>query len=646
MKKRIAALLALLLCWLLVCPALAAVTTTSEAAGGPGTIYVAGCPDWYPVEYYDKETKSFQGILPQLLEEVSQKTGLDFVYLRGGQADQRLRMADNKQADLISACTAGEGFGDLRGTMLGEPIFSATKDGERVEVFFTYCGAGGRSLRNEVEGALEEISSQGVTAVALDFMTAHPPKTTPKWLLPLMLGASALVLLGLGLIFWQLRKRSQFDQGPWRDPVTGAGNKAYFLHRLEELSPQYRELYCVVYIGFDIVRVNQYYGEEDAEEQLRYAANELDLSLMDNEDFARVSGGGFAILRPTSSETEIAQWTQQLLDRLNQYTEKYKQDYHPLFAAGIYMLQQEDREGNNLIQYAQRGYQEAINRGLAYAFSRPEQIVREGERLQLKKETLEAIQQGQFKMLLQFVVRPDGSICGAEALSRWDHPQKGLLYPGSYIELMESEKTISELDFFILEESCRQLESWEKQGKDLALSCNFARITIGQENFVSRLKKIVEPYRFDHSHLVLEITEDSLEGHKQNAFENISKCKAMGFRIALDDMGSGFTSFSDLRDYPIDVAKIDRSILLSAMNRQGNDLLRGMIALCHSLGMKVQCEGVETQAQLELLLQLGCDYLQGYYFYRALPQKEANRLLAQGPHGGQKTAPMGQKRQN
>lgn len=636
MKKTMAALLAVLLCGLLVCPALAAVSTTSEAAAGPGVIYVAGCPDWYPVEYYDDETKSFQGILPQLLEEVSQRTGLDFVYLRGGESDQRLRMADNKQADLISACTAAEGFGQFRGVLLGEPLFSATKDGERVEVFFAYTGAGGRSLRRQVEGALEDLSKEGITAVALDFMTSHPPKSLPGWLLPTVFGIFALVLLILGLIYGQLRKRNQIAQELWRDPVTGAGNKAYFLHRLEEIPKLFKELYCVVYIGFDITRVNQYYGEEDAEEQLRYAADELNKSLSSREDFARVSGGGFAIARPTSSEKEIAQWTQELLERLNCYSDKYEKDYHPLFSAGIYMLQRGESGGNILIQNARWGYLEAVKQGQPYAFSRAEQLSLEGEQLQLKKQTLEAIHSGQFKMLLQFVVRPDGSIYGAEALSRWEHPQRGLLYPGSYIDLMESERTISELDFFILEESCRQLESWEKEGRDLSLSCNFARITIDQENFVLRLRTITEAYHFDHSRLVLEITEDSLEGHKQSAFDNISKCKAMGFRIALDDMGSGFTSFSDLRDYPIDVAKIDRSILLSAMNRQGMDLLRGMIALCHSLGMEVQCEGVETPAQLELLRQLGCDYLQGYYFYRALPQKEANRILAQSSAGAPK----------
>ena len=644
MKKKngplLAALLGALLCSApLTCPAMAAVATTAEAAGGPDAVYVAGAPDWYPVEYYDAETDSFQGILPELLGQVSEKTGLSFVYLRGGEGDQRLRMAENNQVEIVSACTAGDGISSLPGVTPGGVVLAVPRDGETVEVRFAYTGIAGASLMGTVEDALGEISQQEITALALGFMTDHPPRSYPAWLLPAALGLSAVLLLALVLLLWRTRRKRRNPLDEWLDPATGIGNKAYFLRCLEEDIPeQYRGLYCVVYISFDIARVNQYYGEEDAEEQLRFAAGELNLSTVDNEVFARVSGGGFAVARPTSGENEAAGWTERLLERLNRYTEKYGKDFHPVFSAGIYMVRPEDRDGGALLRGAQQGCREAVSRGASYAFSRAEQISLEGEQLQLKKQTLAAIQNRQFKMFLQFVVRADGGIYGAEALSRWDHPQRGLLYPSSYIDLMALEKTLSELDFYIFDEACRQLESWGKQGRNLSLSCNFARITIDQENFVSRLEKIARSYRFDHARLVMEITEDTLESHKQTAFENISKCKAMGFRIALDDMGSGFTSFSDLRDYPIDVAKIDRSILTSAVNRQGVALLRGMIALSHSLGIEVLCEGVETSAQAELLRQLGCDYMQGYYFYRALPAREANRFLDGGAQGAPKAA--------
>ena len=183
------------------------------------------------------------------------------------------------------------------------------------------------------------------------------------------------------------------------------------------------------------------------------------------------------------------------------------------------------------------------------------------------------------------------------------------------------------MDFYIFEESCRQLEAWEKEGKRVSISCNFTRGTIEQENFISRLWETAERYFFDRTYLIIEITEDVAEKSRKTVFENITKCKELGFRIALDDIGSGYTSFSDLRDYPIDIVKIDKSILNAAVDANGVALLDGMVALVHSLHVKALCEGVETEQQAELLRRLGCDYMQGYHFFRPLPKKEAERVL-------------------
>ena len=118
-----------------------------------------------------------------------------------------------------------------------------------------------------------------------------------------------------------------------------------------------------------------------------------------------------------------------------------------------------------------------------------------------------------------------------------------------------------------------------------------------------------------------------MESNSEAAFQNISKCKKLGFRIVLDDAGSGYTSFADLRDHPIDIVKIDRSILDALVTQRGTALLHGVSALIHDLEMNVLCEGAETQAQTDLLREIGCDYIQGYYFYRPLPTKEADRVI-------------------
>lgn len=626
-----AAALCALLLWGVFCPpAGAAVLSTPEAAGGADSIYVAGNPDWYPIEYYDPDTGCYEGVLPELLERVGEKTGLNFTYIRAGEEDQRLRLARNGQVELVSGCASDDPVLWEDGVTAGGVILTVPQEDGELEACFAYTKIAGDGLAAAVEGALGELSRQEAAGIAVSLLIERSERMYPAWRVPA--GAAALLLL-LALIavlsVWLRSYQKAAGQDQRFDPVTGIGNKAYFTERFEKSIPdQYRGLYCVVFIGFDIARVNQYYGEMEAEEQLHFAANELLLSTADNEIAARVSGGGFAVARPSSGEQEAGAWTEKLLERLNRYTEKYGKGYRPDFHAGIYMLQPSDRDCETVLFNVRQGYQRAIAGNTAMAFSRPELLRQESEKRELKKQTLGAVQNREFRMFLQFVVRgKDGQIVSAEALSRWDHPQKGLLYPGSYIELMESENTITELDFYIFEEACRQLEHWQKQGRRLSISCNFTRITIDHENFIPQLKRIADRYFFERSGLVIEITEDTMENNKEAAFANVSRCRALGFRIALDDTGSGYTSFSDLRDYPIDIVKIDRSILNAAVNDRGIALLKGMIALAHGLQMEVLCEGVETAAQADLLRRLECDYLQGYYFYRALPKEEADRLL-------------------
>lgn len=607
----------------------ASVTSTPKASGDADTIYVAGNPDWYPVEYYDRESKAYVGILPELLEQIGEKTGLHFTYIQAGPEDQRYRLAKNGQVELISGCSGEEEWIQESGMHISETcLFIPLADGE-TKVCLVFSRIADDTLIHKVEEAAAQLSTQEIAGLSVRVAMEHSDKTNP-YVAAVCIGM-ILILLILSIIqtYKLHRYKKAMQQDARIDLLTGIGNKAYFAEFYDTyISDQYRSLYSVVYIGFDIVRVNQYYGEEEAEEQLCFAANELRLTVRENEVAARISGGGFVVVRPSGGEQEMRLWIEQLLDRLNRYTERYGKDYHPDFRAGIYMLQVTDRDCEIALFNAQQGYQQAVNTEKLYAFACAEYLEQENERLQLKKQILESLQNQEFQVFLQFIVRGiDGKICGAEAVSRWNHPQKGLLYPGSYIDLMESEGTIAELDFYIFEEVCRRLERWQSEERDLILSCNFARITIGRKDFVRRIQEISERYTFHRNHLVMEITEDAMEKNKDIAFSNVSKCKEMGFYVALDDVGSGYTSFADLRDYPINVVKIDRSILNAAVTERGAALLRGITALAHNLNMEVLCEGVETQMQAELLSRIGCDYIQGYYFYRPLPLEEAERVL-------------------
>ena len=196
--------------------------------------------------------------------------------------------------------------------------------------------------------------------------------------------------------------------------------------------------------------------------------------------------------------------------------------------------------------------------------------------------------------------------------------------PGKYIGLMEKSGLITKFDYYMFESVCDKLSKWgDTDFYEITISCNFTRITISEKDFVAKIKDIVERYEFDRSKLIMEITEDAIEKNLDVARDNIIKAKELGFRIALDDIGSGYTSLISLGEYPIDIVKIDREVLLLSEKESGKKLFWGIISVMHNLNLKVVCEGVETEEQNTLVSRSDCDYIQGWYYSKALPEASA-----------------------
>ena len=247
-----------------------------------------------------------------------------------------------------------------------------------------------------------------------------------------------------------------------------------------------------------------------------------------------------------------------------------------------------------------------------------------------KSETLvQQIEQGfenqEFKMHLQFIVdNKTKQIVSAEALSRWEKDNGKLVPPGEYIGTMKDCGIIARLDYYMFEKACKKLEQWKTtEFEGITLSCNFTRITISEQDFVQKIAKIANGYDFDRSKLLLEITEDSKELNADGAMENITRIREMGFQVAVDDLGSGYTSFLSLCKYPINVVKIDREMFLKTCEENGQKVFWAIVALAHDLNMSVVCEGVETEEQNQFVTESNCDMIQGWYYSRALPEQEA-----------------------
>lgn len=238
------------------------------------------------------------------------------------------------------------------------------------------------------------------------------------------------------------------------------------------------------------------------------------------------------------------------------------------------------------------------------------------------------LENGEFKMYLQFIVdNRNKRISSAEALSRWEREDGEVVPPGKYIPAMEKAGIITKLDYYMFEKACKKLSEWKgSEFGDISISCNFTRGTISENDFKTKLKNITDRYSFDRGKLVIEITEDSIEKNLDSAIENILWAKEIGFGIALDDIGSGYTSLVNLCEYTIDIVKIDRIILLMTNEERGKKLFLGIISLAHNLSLKVVCEGVETEEQNFLVFDSDCDFIQGWYYSKGLPEEKAEEF--------------------
>lgn len=248
---------------------------------------------------------------------------------------------------------------------------------------------------------------------------------------------------------------------------------------------------------------------------------------------------------------------------------------------------------------------------------------------ELLKKIEEAFKNEEFKMHLQFIVdNKSKKIVSAEALSRWVNSMGEVIFPGKYIGLMEKSGLIIKFDYYMFEKVCKKLSKWmNSEFSDITLSCNITRITISEKGFVKKIKDIADRYDFDRSKLIIEITEDSIEKNLDIAKQNIKEAKELGFSIALDDMGSGYTTLISLCEYPIDIVKIDREVLLHSNRESGKKLFLGIISLIHSLNLKVICEGVETEEQNALATESECDGIQGWFYSKGLPAVNAEEFF-------------------
>mgnify|MGYP003265669643 CR=1 FL=1 len=568
-----------------------------QDASARETLLISGNADLYPIESYDRSRECYVGLLPELYERLSEQTGYDLVYLPYSKNTTQAQQAENRQADIISAYPSGTvDSGAMRRQVL---LCTIEHDGAERAIYVGFTNALTPELAGALAQALEDLSGAESIGVLADYMNSSGAEAyRTRWLITLAALIAAMLAAAVALIVFARKKRAEQKTNALIDPRYGIGNDGYYLNCMETLIPApLRSIVYVFCIGCDMPSLERRFGEAEREEIFSRAAEYLRLDCGREEYLACVGRGMFALVCQCGSREAAQQRAEGLIRGLDGYLAGFRAEYAGAFRAGICSLSENpDCSAEAALYNARQGCAHAFRTETPCAFS-TRGMIDESEQLErLRGSMSKAVEKGEFEPYLQFVVDRAG--------------------------------TITELDLYMLRCACVQLQTWKREGRGtLWLSCNFTRQSIADEKILARVREIVEQYDFTRDRLAVELTEDSYAHDRETALRTIEGLHAMGLRIVLDDIGAGYSSLSDLSTYPIDGVKIDRSIVIESALPRARALLEGMIRLSHDMGIRVLCEGVEDKATCDAVLAAGCDFIQGFYFSRVLPGREAESFL-------------------
>lgn len=262
----------------------------------------------------------------------------------------------------------------------------------------------------------------------------------------------------------------------------------------------------------------------------------------------------------------------------------------------------------------------------------PAPAVLDTRKQEMQNRIAEFMERDLFCLVIQPIIDlQSGRICGGEVLSRLNHPERGVIFPDDFLPVVNAQGLHARFDYYIFQKSCAWMSRTRTQSDKMEfLSCNFSRLTLSEEGFVQELIGIADRYLVPHNELAIEITEQDPPSDSQQFVENLKQLKGAGFRIFLDDYGTGVTSEQELTRYPLDVVKIDRSLLAAAESDQGKADYRQAVAAAVRTGALIACEGIETEEQNSFAREAGCHYGQGFLFFKPMDLNQAYEMMEKG----------------
>lgn len=423
------------------------------------------------------------------------------------------------------------------------------------------------------------------------------------------------------------------------DALTGLPNRSLLMEHLQKaLQRSHRNtnyLFALLFIDLDRFKIiNDSFGHAVGDRLLIAVSRILKGCTRETDTVARLSGDEFAILLEDINEfQEASAIAERLLEKLT--SPIYLEDRKVFAGAsiGIVIGAANYQNGTELLRDADIAMYraKALGKGRYAVFDR-EMYAQTLQLSQIETDLRYAIERQEFVLHYQPIISlKNGKVTGFEALIRWQHPEKGLVYPGDFIAIAEDTGLIVPIGEWILLEACRQMRTWQEKVSSASkkhISINLSSRQIKQFDFVDKLTKILSGTGLNGQNLRLELTETMLMDRGEKTIELLGEIKAQKVQLSIDDFGTGYSSLSYLHRFPIDALKIDRSFV-SPIDADGNncEIVNTIITLAHSLGIKAIAEGVETAHQLAQLRKLGCDEAQGYFFSKPVNSQLAEAFL-------------------
>ena len=423
------------------------------------------------------------------------------------------------------------------------------------------------------------------------------------------------------------------------DALTGLPNRVMFadyLHRAIDHAESAGQSLAVLFLDLDRFKfINDSLSHEIGDLLLKEVASRIKRCVRAGDCVARLGGDEFTVLLDEVTAPGAAANAAEKIRRTVAKPFHFNgQEIFVSASLGISIYPADGNDVSTLLRHAESAMYRAKRRGSpGYEFYEPGMEASMSEYLRLDSALRRAIERNELVVYYQpKAVAVDGRIFGMEALVRWLDPTRGIIPPLEFIPMAEETGLIIPIGEIVLRSACMQAQQWLEAGmSDINMAVNISGIQLQDRTFVAMLGSVLEQSRLNPKHLTLEITESVLMSHARDAVSTLRELKSLGVRIEIDDFGTGYSSLAYLKRFPVDALKVDRAFTRDmTTNSDDAAIVTAIIALAHSLRLQVVAEGVETQEQRDLLVALGCDFMQGYYLSEPLPPTQLAEQVLRG----------------